>query len=81
MSRTITIYLASEDEGIKQMILDLKKSRHPDNHFVGRSESEIARMILSEGVTRQHTRLCKSGDNPSSKIKGSGHGTTNRRPT
>jgi len=55
---TVTIYLNGTDEDIKQMIRDLKNSRRKGNPYVGRSESEIAKMLLLIEVGRQHKRLC-----------------------
>jgi hypothetical protein len=55
----ITIYQKREDEDdLKRMLQDLKKRNHSENAYHGRSESEIAKMILRGPLKAEHERLC-----------------------
>lgn len=56
---TITIYQRKEDQDdLKKMILDLKKQSGDRNPFRGRSESEIAKLILAKGLKEEHRNIC-----------------------
>jgi hypothetical protein len=58
LARTITIYLNDGDADIKSMIKDLKISESKNNPFVGRSESDIAKLLLLSEIRREHKRFC-----------------------
>lgn len=58
MATTITIHLNGSDVDLKRMLGELAKSRHGDNPYVGRSESEIAKMLLREPLEKKHKRFC-----------------------
>jgi hypothetical protein len=60
---SISIYLNSEgeearDQDLKKMIRDLKKQDGKTNRYSGRSESEIAKMILQDGLIKEHRKIC-----------------------
>jgi hypothetical protein len=78
--KSITIYLVPEDPDLKRLIGDLKRSSIEDNPYQGRSESEIARMLLTREVKREHQRLCRS-ETGSSATSVSNNGTKSRRRT
>jgi hypothetical protein len=55
----ITIYQQKKDpDDLKRMIRDLKKHDGENNAYHGRSESEIAKMILREALKKEHERVC-----------------------
>jgi len=57
-NKTITIYPKKQDPDLKRMIRDLQKHDGANNKFRDRSESEIAKMILREGLEKIHKRMC-----------------------
>jgi hypothetical protein len=59
VAKTITIYLSTGDIPIKTVIAELKAAKHGGNPYIGRSESEIAKMLLIKEVTRAQKRYCQ----------------------
>ena len=57
MSKSITIYPRAGAD-LSAMIEDLRTTRSEGNPYIGRSVSEVAWMLLSEELQRQHTRYC-----------------------
>lgn len=58
LSKPITIYPRPDSPDLKAMIQALRVSKADSNPYFGRSESDIARMLLSVELTRQHKRFC-----------------------
>ena len=80
MAKSITIYLGPQDTDLKILIGELKRSSRENNPYLSRSESEIAKMLLTREVNREHERLCRSAAAGSTR-SAPNHGTKNRRQT
>jgi len=55
---TITIYQRKQDPDLKRMIRELKSHGGETNRFSDRSESDIAKMILKDGLEKEHQKIC-----------------------
>lgn len=65
MMPRITIHLRKEEDHIKEMIRMLGEGGCPDcddltfNPYLGRSESEICRLLLVRSILAEYERLCE----------------------
>jgi hypothetical protein len=61
MARTITIRLREDEVDMKQQIAALKKHKGKEetNPYGGRSESDIAKMLLESPLEKEYVRICK----------------------
>jgi hypothetical protein len=58
-SDPVTIYPKKQDpENLKQMLRSLGKHDGAKNPYRGRSESEIARMLLLGPLKKEYQRIC-----------------------
>jgi len=54
---TITIYQRKLDPDLKKMIKNLRLHDLESNRFYKRSESDIAKMILKDGLEKEQAKL------------------------
>ena len=54
----ITVRQLDADIAFKAMIEELKKKEGAENPYHGRSESEIAKMLLRDKLIEEHKRIC-----------------------
>jgi hypothetical protein len=57
---TITVNQVEGDPDFKRLIRELSKSKHPENVYTGRSESDIVKMLILGPLQEQHRRFVET---------------------